>query len=101
MSSRCGISAMAEWPGEQTGRQLELVWDGGGSEIQRESDTRGPEPGGDGRGATSLGAYIGSLQAGDLCFCCGGRLAERADHGDGGTLTCMLCGAAIVRSPAE
>jgi hypothetical protein len=103
MRSRCGVSAMAEWPSKQTERQLELVWDTGASEIRPESGTPGPEPGGrgDGRGATSLGAYIGSLQAGDRCFCCGGRLAEGADDGGGRILTCRLCGAEVVRSRAE
>ena len=103
MRSRCGMSAMAELPRDQTGCQLQLVWDTGESVVQRESGSRGPELGerGDGCGAISLGAYISSLQVGDRCFCCCGRLAEGADHGGGGTLTCRLCGAEVVRSPAE
>ena len=103
MSSRYGMSAMAESPRDQTGRQLQVVWDTGASVVRRENGTQGPEPDGrvDGCGAISLGAYVSSLQVGDRCFCCGGRLAQGADHGGGGTLTCRLCGAEAVRSPAE
>lgn len=103
MSSRYGISAMAELPRHKRERQLQLVWDIGVSVTTREGRPGGPEPGGrgEGCGARSLGAYISSLQVGDRCFCCGGRFEEGGSHGGGETLTCGLCGAEVVRSPAE
>ena len=103
MRGRYGMSALAELPRDQTGRQLQLVWDTGASVVQGESGRRGFEPGGrgDGYGATSLAAYLGSLQVGDGCFCCSGRLAKGDERGGGRILTCSLCGAEIELSPAE
>lgn len=103
MRSGCGMSAMAELPEGQTGRQLQLVWDTGATAVQCESGARGSGPGarGDGYGARSLAAYVSSLEPGDRCFCCGGRLAEGLSQGGGETLTCKLCGAEVLRSQED